>query len=225
MTDNLFSLIRTSLNIHWWFFFISLGFAIILRFIATALKAWERRDRFDKSCWWNFKSCYWKYFKGWGSSRDEENDYLHPSIIGFFELVAYPILMAVNKWEFIGAWVTLKTVAEWQAWTKERRPFNRFLIGNALVILIAFLIALLYIYPNMKYRMPVDGTISYSHDGKTMQLKVNIKRPDPLIDKITASKSPMHIKGIISYNKGNTINVEVTTPPKPKDTISSSTPK
>ena len=35
--------------------------------------------------------------------------------------------------------MTLKTVAQWKRWEDHRSVFNRFLIGNALVVALAFL--------------------------------------------------------------------------------------
>lgn len=65
---------------------------------------------------------------------------LDPSIIGTFELMAYPILMKLQAWTIIGAWLGFKTVGQWEAWKEERAQYNQFLIGNAVVLLLSFLI-------------------------------------------------------------------------------------
>ncbi len=65
-------------------------------------------------------------------------DYWYTFILGCFEMVAYPVLIATHSWTIIGAWIGLKTVAQWSAWKRDRATFNLFLIGNALVFSLAF---------------------------------------------------------------------------------------
>lgn len=67
-------------------------------------------------------------------------DYFLPSILGFIELLIYPTLILTGKWAVIGGWLTLKTAAKWKGWKADRNSYNRFLIGNALVILVAIII-------------------------------------------------------------------------------------
>ena len=85
--------------------------------------------------------------KGFGSNRqvddylyEELDDYLYPFYLGFLEFLSYPVLMAADLWPFIGVWLTLKTAGQWEHWKKSRHTFNRFLIGNALVIILSLLI-------------------------------------------------------------------------------------
>jgi hypothetical protein len=68
-------------------------------------------------------------------------DYWLNTVLGLLELVAFPILMAAGAWVPVGAWITLKTVAQWDVWKKNRTTFNRFLIGNALVLGISVALA------------------------------------------------------------------------------------
>ena len=68
-------------------------------------------------------------------------DYFLNSIVGTFELIVYPPLIVLMHWEAIGAWLTLKTIAQWGEWKTHRGSYNRFLIGNALVILAAIWLA------------------------------------------------------------------------------------
>jgi uncharacterized membrane protein len=75
-----------------------------------------------------------------GFSRDgQARDLWLNSAIGIAELTAYPVLMVTDHLGVIGAWLTLKTVAQWKVWAESRIVFNRFLIGNILVVFVAFL--------------------------------------------------------------------------------------
>jgi len=85
---------------------------------------------------WNFL----RDFGGWHPD-EAQRDYWHPSILGGLELLAYPILLNMQHWEVIGAWIGLKTVAKWGEWTTNRGSYNRFLIGNALIAFLAFAIS------------------------------------------------------------------------------------
>lgn len=64
-----------------------------------------------------------------------------PAIIGLLESMMYPIFFLADKPEYIGAWVALKVAGGWKKWqdTDEgRRRFNKFLIGNAFTVAVAF---------------------------------------------------------------------------------------
>jgi hypothetical protein len=73
------------------------------------------------------------------------SDFWFSSILGLLELGTFPILMAVGAWNVIGAWIGLKTVAQWNHWKDNRASFNRYLIGNALVVIVSLLILVPYI--------------------------------------------------------------------------------
>jgi len=88
-----------------------------------------------------------KNLKGFGSNRqvddylyEELDDFLYPYYLGFIEFLTYPVLMAADLWSFIGVWLAFKTAGQWEHWKKSRHTFNRFLIGNALVIILSLLI-------------------------------------------------------------------------------------
>ncbi|HZC81825.1 MAG TPA: hypothetical protein VE222_08935 [Nitrospiraceae bacterium] len=85
--------------------------------------------------------------KGFGSNRqvddylyEELDDYWYPFFLGFLEFLSYPVLIAADLWSFIGAWLVIKTAGQWEHWKKSRHIFNRFLIGNVLVIILSLLI-------------------------------------------------------------------------------------
>ncbi len=112
--------------------------ALIVRILMSLLRAMERPTG-EK-----YLHTVLMLFRGRGVSGSTEQylvpDYWHPFFLGTFELLAYPILMKTDNWQFIGAWLAFKTLAQWKAWSEDRVSFNRFLIGNALVLLLSFLI-------------------------------------------------------------------------------------
>lgn len=76
-----------------------------------------------------------------GFHPDPKNaDYWYTYLIGSFELVGYAIFIATSTWTPIGAWIGLKTVAQWNLWQQDRARFNLFLVGNLLVIASAWLV-------------------------------------------------------------------------------------
>jgi hypothetical protein len=82
----------------------------------------------------------WNWLRDFFGAHPEasQRDWLQPAIMGLLELVAYPVLLSVGRWDAIGAWLALKTAAKWGEWTSQRESYNRFLIGNALVVILAF---------------------------------------------------------------------------------------
>ena len=72
---------------------------------------------------------------GAGEGRD---DYLHPFVVGCLELLVYPVLLASGRPEYIGAWLGLKVIPKLGAWSTQRETYQRFLIGNALVIISSY---------------------------------------------------------------------------------------
>ncbi len=72
-------------------------------------------------------------------------DYWHPFALGFFELFFYPLLMVESEWIPIGWWIGLKTAASWKGWNEKRENYSRFLIGNALIIIMSIILADLFI--------------------------------------------------------------------------------
>lgn len=79
----------------------------------------------------------WQSFCSWAHHKNID-DYGIPICIGIIELSLYPILMLADKWIVIGAWLGVKTATQWKGWRAGRTPYNRFLLGNILVIAISF---------------------------------------------------------------------------------------
>ena len=86
---------------------------------------------------WNF----WRDLSGYCHPDEEVRDFLHPFILGTLELAAYPIFIENHHVNVIGAWLALKTASKWGEWKTNRGSFNRFLIGNALVVAVAFVLS------------------------------------------------------------------------------------
>lgn len=66
-------------------------------------------------------------------------------ILGSVELLAYPIAILIGRPEAIVLWLGIKTAGTWKEWQegwRGRNRFNLFLIGNAAVIFLALVCAL-----------------------------------------------------------------------------------
>lgn len=139
---------------YFFYFVVVLIVSILLRVFLCWLRAWQ--DNYDplppqndsekvkcKATNPNNKgNCknFWARFKGFSGNNP---DLLFPTILGTFELFVYPILMQVDAWRFIGAWLIFKTLPHWGQWEKNRSTYNRFLIGNALTLILSFIIAVI----------------------------------------------------------------------------------
>jgi len=65
-------------------------------------------------------------------------DYVAPFVIGFLELLTFPILFAAGFHVYVGAWISLKLFAQYKHWADDRNTFNAFLLGNGLILVFAF---------------------------------------------------------------------------------------
>lgn len=129
--------IRTS----WWGYFLLIIFlSLLLRAIMSALRASEMSvdgvDRFGPLLLRTFSGRRSINYKP--KSQVDHSDYWQPTMIGTLELIAYPVLMVVGAWSVVGTWLGFKTLAQWSGWHENRGVFNRFLIGNALVVILSF---------------------------------------------------------------------------------------
>lgn len=116
-------------------FVFTLG--LIVRIIICLLRAFDKDDNTLKIFTENFK----KYFLGfYTSDKKDHADHWLTFILGILELSIYPILIVTQNWSFIGAWLAYKAVAQWKVWEENRNSFNRFLIGNLIVLLVAYFI-------------------------------------------------------------------------------------
>lgn len=124
---------------------VCLILSLIVRLILTIFKAiavikGDYKDFNTKS----FKEAYLKCFFGFQTNDERVNDYFFNMIIGFAELVTYPLLIFLNYPLVIGGWIALKTAGQWGFWEKNRTTFNRYLVGNIIVIAMSFIWLLRY---------------------------------------------------------------------------------
>lgn len=83
--------------------------------------------------------------------KEEQRDYWQPAVLGFLELLAYPLLLQTHHLNAIGAWLALKTAIEWGGWKEVRGAYNRFMIGNALVLGASFALWYLGVAPELMF--------------------------------------------------------------------------
>ena|SRR2546422_2823386 len=122
------------------FFLAALSLTLGVRAFMSSLRAFEKP----------VGNPYWStlvtLFRGSGvasTQRDTPSlvpDYWHPFILGSLEMLSYPVLIRTDNLHLVGAWLAFKCLAQWKAWSDRRVAFNRFLIGNALVLLCSVLI-------------------------------------------------------------------------------------
>jgi hypothetical protein len=109
-----------------------IALALVLSAFARIALAWVRAIKPGQ--YGTTRSLWWKYICS-SAALD-----LDPTILGTLELLVYPLLMKAHAWTFIGAWLGFKTLGQWNAWQQRRAEYNLFLIGNALVLILSFLV-------------------------------------------------------------------------------------
>lgn len=88
--------------------------------------------------WWlRFARNWWLAFSGFKSDQ-RVNDYWLMFVIGWAEVAAYGFFIALGRFEVIGGWIAIKTAGGWKEWSENRATFNRFLLGNLLVLAASF---------------------------------------------------------------------------------------
>ena len=136
----------------WWAYVLTvLAVVAIIRAIHAFIRATERCGMpGERSFWKNFGFYYLGF--GFGDPLQPErggaNDYLQPAILGVGELFVYPILMASGLTPYIGAWLGFKVIPRLASWSTWRNAYQRFLIGNALVLIASYVL--------MRYFIPVE---------------------------------------------------------------------
>src|SRR5262249_36843457 len=125
------------LNPAWAYSLAVLFLALFTRLILALLRGVEfwAQDQDHKGFWQHV----FRYFRGL-DPNPEKGDYWVPFILGLLEALAYPVLMVTENWMLVGAWITLKTLAQWEKWKEKRPVFNRFLVGNAVILIGAYVV-------------------------------------------------------------------------------------
>ncbi len=88
----------------------------------------EKSKGYGRVWWYSFTSFRFR----------KNSDLLLPTLIGFVELTAYPILMVIGQYLFIGAWLGIKTAGAWKGWRTSQTAYNRFLLFNLLNLVVAY---------------------------------------------------------------------------------------
>jgi hypothetical protein len=139
----------TALVVPWWIyagsaFFFSGLIRLLLTFFRCYRLAAEHGGGIPA-----FLSFYWRTLVGIGYkpvdlSADEaerkrvRGDYLTAFVLGGIELMAYPVLFAAGLDIYVGVWLGAKIAAQYRHWSEDRGAFAVFLVGNALVLIVAF---------------------------------------------------------------------------------------
>ena len=114
-----------------WAVLVCVGIRLFLTFLRWSENLFKPRGRARLS--------YWRLVGGF-KVGDKDNDYLLPFIVGLLELLVYPILLAAGKPEYVGAWLGFKVIPKLGTWSTNRETYQRFLIGNALVIVASYIL-------------------------------------------------------------------------------------
>src|SRR5436189_1451219 len=132
-----------------YYFTTALLFALIVRFILCIFKSLahyngetiNENDQFDKKLIDVRKKSRMFYFKKSFLGFNGEykiDDYWLPYIIGSFELILFPLLYDNDQMKILGGWLAFKAIVNW-ATRNSRTAYNRFLLGNMLVLLFSFI--------------------------------------------------------------------------------------
>lgn len=120
--------------------FWAIVLSLLIRAILGVFSAWHLHHVEGLKFW----EAFWGAIKGsLPGPRDlrERSDFLMPFFLGILELLGYPILIATDQLNIIGVWIGFKTVAQWSTWKIQRFTFNRFLLGNALVVAASYVLS------------------------------------------------------------------------------------
>ncbi len=128
------------------YWIMAASLTVIIRATLSILKALainngeaDEKDTKDDERWRKkgFLKCFMRSFiSNAGDIRID--DYWLPAIIGFSELICFPVFMSKDWFATIGAWIVIKTASSWGGWQKTRTAYNRFLLGNILSLLASF---------------------------------------------------------------------------------------
>jgi hypothetical protein len=158
MQENSQILVETTFNSGWritipagrYFLYCTLATliarAVLSIFKALAIGVSEHLDQEQDGgdAQQSFRYRYWIAIAGFAGHKNIR-DYWLPAIIGFCEAVSYPLLIFLNQGVIIGGWIAIKTAGQWKTWQTSRTAFNRFLVGNLLIVALSFFWLLRYI--------------------------------------------------------------------------------
>ena len=111
-------------------------FTVIVRLILSVFRMLEAKNIVKDM---SYLKIFLKLLGGF-SGDTQLDDYWLSGLVGFSELVVYPVLIFQHKWYYIGFWILIKTTANWGKWKKSRTIFNRFLFGNILSLFFSYIV-------------------------------------------------------------------------------------
>jgi len=122
----------------WKYFLLAVIGSLVVRVIITLFTTFEINLEDPNR---SFMSTFRSFFLGKGVDGNRSFDHFQTFVLGVMELSIFPILLIANKPEYIGGWLALKTLPQWSRWTEKRWIYNRFLLGNAFIIVLSYYIA------------------------------------------------------------------------------------
>ena len=139
---------HSTVEVSWCYFAWAIGFGLVIRLILCVFREWELRMPVHKKRSLEEEeivlpaNCFSSVWQAFLSTHQSIRDYWLNFFVGLLELLAYPYFIATGNFKVIGGWLALKTIVLWREWDKDSRaPYQRFLLGNALVIGLSVLLA------------------------------------------------------------------------------------
>jgi len=127
----------------WHFWLWLFVFAVVIRVVISIFTLWAHRK--ERHSQWRllWRDCVTDYIRVLLGYHNELYDLGITFLIGIGELAAYAVLIRFRQIAVIGAWLALKTAASaaWKHWQEKPTAYTRFLLGNMLTILGAFLLS------------------------------------------------------------------------------------
>lgn len=121
---------------------LAVAVSLVVRLSLSLMHASELVERPRRYWLW-----VWQIFSGF--AHPTHRDHLQSFFLGALEAFAYPALMAADKPLWIGAWIVLKALPRFVLSRERHQGYQRFLIGNALVLILSFVVSI--------YAFPGDG--------------------------------------------------------------------
>lgn len=122
----------------WTYFLLAVIGSLIVRLVLTVFTTLETKLEESEI---PFFDTFVSFFVGKGVDGNRSFDHFQTFVLGVMELSIFPILLIANNPEYIGGWLALKTLPQWNKWTQKRWIYNRFLLGNAFIIAFSYFIA------------------------------------------------------------------------------------
>lgn len=133
-------------SVGYLYFVVAGLFSIVIRFILCLFRA-KAHTSGETAIENHNKFTYRQYLRQSFLSNGkaiEVDDYFLPLIIGYFELITFPILLEYKQISVLGGWLALKAIGSWNT-KNSRTAYNRFILGNILSITFSYLLFAIFI--------------------------------------------------------------------------------